>query len=519
MAFGLPFALDIYQKTIVIFPVIFFILLGCSSSWLVIQGLLAAGVGQGGAADPQHHHTHVGVIPRIGGVGIVVGFGLTYLLCFFQMNEGDNQTLLHVAVVGGAVAAFVLGLIDDFRPLGAKFKLLAQVLIAVLAYKCGLSIASFEIPFTETTVDNQFISFALTIGWFVAIMNLINLIDGLDGLAGGVGLLLMALLVYLGIARGIMFSSILALGMVGAILGFLFHNFPPAKCYMGDSGAYMIGYVIAALSMLNAEKGAILAALIAPALALALPIVDVAFAIVRRAIKGLPLFRADQGHIHHRLLKNGLSRRSTVLVLYGISLFALVGGLLSFADRGRHLPIFLGLAFVVILFALRGQKVSTASLRVLLADSLQSRQDTRNALYLKNWLAVEAERADSVINLWADFRFVLKKMGFCRAELRIGAETRDFYVPHTAHEELELLWQETHDTAGQVPVALTLYAEKENFSESQFALAADIAAEAWCGACCKWKEINGQPMEFDSVANEASDYRRQKARNLYRPTY
>ena len=174
---------------------------------------------------------------------------------------------------------------------------------------------------------------------------------------------------------------------------------------------------------------------------------------------------------------------------------------------------------MVVLFAVRGQKISTASLRVLLADSLQSRQDTRNALYLKNWLVVEAERADSVMNLWSDFRFVLKKMGFCRAELQIGAETRDFYVPHTAHEQLDLLWQVTHDTAGQVPVALTLYADKENFSESQFALAADIAAEAWSGACSKWKALNGQSMEFDSVAKEAADYRRQKARNLYRPTY
>ncbi len=502
-----------------LFPIIFFILLGCFSSWLVIHGLLAAGVGQGGAADPQHHHTHSGVIPRIGGVGIAIGFGVTYLLCFFQLNPSDNQTILHFAVVGGAVAAFVLGLIDDFRPLGAKLKLAAQILIATAAYKCGLLIASFEIPFTTTTVDHPLISFVLTIGWFVAIMNLINLIDGLDGLAGGVGLLLMALLVYLGIARGIVFSSILALGMVGAILGFLFHNFPPAKCYMGDSGAYMIGYVIAALSLLNAEKGAILAALLAPALALALPIVDVLFAMTRRAIQGLPLFRPDRGHIHHRLIRTGLSGRSAVLVLYAISLFALVGGLLAFADRGRHFPIFLGFAFMVLLFALRGQKISTASLRVLLADSLQSRQDTRNALYLKNWLMVEAERADSVINLWSDFRFVLKKMGFCRAELQIGAETRDFYVPHTAHEQLDLLWQVTHDTAGQAPVALTLYAEKENFSESQFALAADIAAEAWSGACSKWKALNGQSMEFDSVAKEAADYRRQKARNLYRPTY
>jgi UDP-GlcNAc:undecaprenyl-phosphate GlcNAc-1-phosphate transferase len=288
---------------------------------------------------------------------------------------------------------------------------------------------------------------------------------------------------------------------------------------MGDSGAYMIGYVIAALSLLNSEKGAVLAALIAPALALALPIVDVTFALLRRGIKGLPLFRPDRGHIHHRLIGSGLSRRNTVLVLYAISLFALMGGLLVFAERGRYLPIFIGFAFVVILFALRGQNISTASIRVLLNDSLQSRQDTRNALYLKNWLVVEAERADSAKHLWSDFRFVLKKMGFCRAELQLGEETRNFYVPHTPHDQLDLLWMETHSTQGEVTVVLTVYGEKDNFSESQFTLAADIAAEALTHARSKWKELNGSPMDFASVAKESTDYKRQKARNLYRPTY
>ncbi|CAA6680052.1 MULTISPECIES: MraY family glycosyltransferase [unclassified Lentimonas] len=502
-----------------LFPLLFFILLGCFASWLVIHCLLAVGFGQGGDGEVQHHHTHTGVIPRIGGVGLMAGFGLTYLLCFYQLNPDDNKTILHFAVAGGAFGAFLLGFIDDFRPLGAKVKLLAQILIGVAAYKCGLSIDRVGIPFTDTMVNLGVFGMFLTVGWFVAIMNLINLIDGLDGLAGGVGLMLMALLVYLSIQRGIAFSSILSLGMIGAILGFLFHNFPPAKCYMGDSGAYMIGYVIAALSLLNAEKGAVLAALIAPALALALPIVDVAFALLRRAIKGLPLFRPDRGHIHHRLMRTGLSRRNTVLVLYVVSLFALVGGLLAFADRGRYLPIFLGFAFVVILFALRGQKISAASVRVLLTDSLQSRQDTRNALYLKNWLVVEAERADSATHLWSDFRFVLKKMGFCRAELKLGEETRDFYVPHTPHDDLELLWKETHRTAGEIPMELTLYAEKDNFSEHQFTLATDIAAEALGSARTKWKDINGSPMDFDSVAKEATDYRKQKARNLYRPTY
>ena len=106
-------------------------------------------------------------------------------------------------------------------------------------------------------------------------MNLINLIDGLDGLAGGVGLMLMILLVILGMEKGISSSIFLSIGMAGAIFGFLIHNFPPAKVYMGDSGAYTIGYVIAALSLMNFQKGAVVAALIGPMIALSLPIIDV----------------------------------------------------------------------------------------------------------------------------------------------------------------------------------------------------------------------------------------------------
>ena len=174
-------------------------------------------------------------------------------------------------------------------------------------------------------------------------MNLINLIDGLDGLAGGVGLLLMGLLGFLAYESGVAISFVLALGMVGSIFGFLFHNFPPAKVYMGDSGAYLIGFVIAALSLLNSEKGTVLAALIAPVMALALPIADVAFAMLRRGINGLPIFRPDRGHIHHRLRRAGLSRQKTVAVLYAISLFALLGGLLAFAYQGRFLPTLLRL--------------------------------------------------------------------------------------------------------------------------------------------------------------------------------
>lgn len=502
-----------------LFPSLFFLLLGCFAAWLAINWLLSAGVGQSGGGEPQHHHTHTGVIPRIGGAGLMAGFTLIYWSAYWILDRDGVDSVLHFGLFGGALAAFTLGFVDDFRPLGAKVKLLLQILIGVGAYQCGLSIEKITLPLTDVPLDLGHLSLALTIFWFVAMMNLINLIDGLDGLAGGIGLMLMALLAFLAFNNNAHFSAIVAIGMVGAILGFLFHNFPPAKVYMGDSGAYLIGFTIAALSLLNSQKGTVVAALVAPVLALALPIADVSFAMLRRALHGLPLFRPDRNHIHHKLIRSGLSRRNTVLVLYGISLFALVVALLAFSTRGYYLPIFLGFAFVVVLFALRGQKISARSLRGALNDSLQARQDTRNALYLRDWLIVEAERADTGKNLWSDFRFVLKKMGFCRAEVHIGEEMRSFYVPHTAHETPEILWTEVHTIGGGMPMKLVLYAEKDNLSQRQFSLISDIAAETLGKTALRWKEINGAPLTFHSIAASPNSYRTQKARSLYRPTY
>ena len=118
-----------------LFPALFFLLLGSLTSWLAILLCLRAGIGQGGASEPQHHHTHTGVVPRIGGIGILLGFSITYLLCFLYLDRLDNKSLIHYAIIAGAVASFLLGLIDDFKPLGAKVKLLAQIIIAMLAMR------------------------------------------------------------------------------------------------------------------------------------------------------------------------------------------------------------------------------------------------------------------------------------------------------------------------------------------------------------------------------------------------
>ena len=360
----------------------------------------------------QLHHTHSGVIPRIGGVGIFISYLCIFLGALYFYNSESNFTQTHLALFLGAILAFGLGLVDDIFSLNARFKLFFQIFIGLLVHHLGLGIYTFTIPFTNSTIELGLLSYLATVVWLLFMMNLINLIDGLDGLAGGIGCMLMVLIAFSEINSGLSFTFILAIGMVGSITGFLCYNFPPAKVYMGDSGAYLIGYLIAALSLINSEKGTVVAAMLAPLIALALPIADVFFAMIRRFLSGLPIFRPDKRHIHHRILRTGVSSRKALIIMYGISLFALMGAVLVFVDRGRYLGLFMGFAFVIVLLCLRGHNITASSLQLILSDSIKNRKEIRSALYLKDWFISEVYRADSGAHLWSDYHFILKKNGF-----------------------------------------------------------------------------------------------------------
>lgn len=472
-------------------------------------------------APAQLHHTHEGYIPRVGGIGIAAGVVVALFATLFVSAITGAGISIYWIISIGALMAFGLGLLDDFCPLGAKLKLLAQVGLGLGAYAFGLQIERLGIPGTGIVLSHPVLMLFISVFWFVAMMNLINLIDGLDGLAGGIALMLMCLLAYVNFATMASVGPVFCIAIAGAIVGFLVHNFPPAKVYMGDSGAYMLGFLIAALAIISSDKGTVAAALVAPILALALPIADVSFAIIRRGLAGLPIFRPDRHHIHHRLLRSGLSTRRTVIILYSITLVALIFALLNFAAQGRVVALLAGFSFVIILFVFRGQRVLFGESGTVteLREGLGFRWDARNALHLKNWLVVEAERADSGLNLWQDYKFVLKKMGFCRASLTLGMETRTFYVPNTAHDKPDSLHYQTHTIDDDSPVEITLYAEKQHLSERQFNLLADLAVETWHAAATKWKTVNGNVVSFKSTANESVTYRQQRNRALYRPTY
>ena len=496
--------------------ILIFLIAGTVCSWGPVAYLINSKWAAIFSPEDQPHHTHTDKISRAGGVGIIIGFFVSYSLFFILFDSKDNQSLMHFTLFFGALACFVLGLIDDLKPIDAKLKFILQILIAFLAHQSGFKISFIVLPFLDWSINLENVSLILTVIWFVSIMNLINLIDGLDGLAGGIGFMLMILLVVLSIEKGIGISTFLSIGMAGAILGFLIHNFPPARVYMGDSGAYTIGFVIAALSLMNFQKGAVVAALLGPMMALALPILDVTFAIVRRGLQGLPLFRPDKAHIHHQLMRKGLSHKNTVLVLYGISLIALFGGILIFSNQGRYFPIFLGFAMVIVIFAVRFYGNSAIGIKQLVFESFNTRSETQNAIKLSKWLVGEVERIRKAEHLWKDYTWVLKKLGFtkvvisCAGEERtyqyMNLESNDFYIS----DRIALNKKNSDEF-------IQFCGEKERFSKRRFDLNVDIAFELWVLATRRWKELNLSDFKFSGEALEQKNSSIENARDLYLP--
>jgi UDP-GlcNAc:undecaprenyl-phosphate GlcNAc-1-phosphate transferase len=189
---------------------------------------------------------------------------------------------------------------------------------ATIAFFLGVRIPAFNIFGWHFATDSV-VCFLITIIWIVAITNMINLIDGLDGLAAGVaGIAALAIgySAYINELHTVTFSMLI---LAGSALGFLPFNFYPAKTFMGDGGAMFLGFMLASISIIGPAKGATIMAVIAPVLVLGVPVFDVAFAMIRRVLKGRPIFTPDKGHLHHQLARIGIGQRRSVLMLYGIS--------------------------------------------------------------------------------------------------------------------------------------------------------------------------------------------------------
>lgn len=295
----------------------------------------------GVVASPGGRHVHGHVVPRLGGIAIAVAT-LAPLVTLFFVDSDVARIIspwrgLALTLIAGSSFMCLVGAWDDARGLDPRLKLLAQVGAAIFAYALGFRIEGFDIPLVGPTSVGVLSPF-LTILWIVGITNAVNLIDGLDGLAAGVVFFAATTNLIVGLLAwpyvGAVFVCLLMASLMGALLGFLWYNFNPARIFMGDSGSYFLGYTLALTSLLSPiQKASTAVSLVIPIIALGLPIFDTLLSVARRYSAHQSIFHADRGHIHHRLLDVGFTHRRAVVTLYGVTVVLAALAIVATLDR------------------------------------------------------------------------------------------------------------------------------------------------------------------------------------------
>jgi UDP-GlcNAc:undecaprenyl-phosphate GlcNAc-1-phosphate transferase len=350
-------------------------------------------------------------IPRLGGMPLMLAISVG-LLVIFAVRPSTATNWFPILV--GSLLMYGLGLWDDLHHLGAKVKLAGQIITALLVYSMGLNIEKFSYPGAAGSIDLGGWSLPVTVFWLIAVPNIVNLIDGFDGLAGGLGMCMSVTLGIVGLHNGQLPVACYAFTLAGALLGFLVFNFPPAKIYLGDGGAYLIGFTIAALSLTSSNKGSVAKVLFVTLIALGVPILDTSFAMIRRALRGYPIFHADDEHFHHRLEKFGFSKTRILFGLYGICLVLSLFGLSVIWSQGGTLPIGIGVLFLLALIALRYFHFlkSWEDVRRKLSRVMGRRRGVQYALLQAQVLDFEAERCKTAQEFWTVFEHTLRRVGF-----------------------------------------------------------------------------------------------------------
>ncbi len=284
-----------------------------------------------GAVDvpKDERRMHKKAMPKFGGPAVILGFlvAVIYLIIVMSMENTinlwgpDKYGMKLLGMLIGTIILSITCIIDDIKPIKPIAKLAGQLLAAIVTVAFGLRIG--EINFFGTAQANEIVSMIITVIWIVGVTNAINLIDGLDGLASGISVISAVSLLVIFVLNGSpLISIILVASLAGALVGFWPFNFAPAKTFIGDTGSNFLGYSLSIISILGAAKTYTIAVIVLPLIVLGLPIFDTLWAIIRRLIKGKSIkaiFKADKGHLHHRIVAKGFGQKQAVLILYGIS--------------------------------------------------------------------------------------------------------------------------------------------------------------------------------------------------------
>lgn len=263
---------------------------------------------------------HANPTPRTGGIAIFA----TLIIVSLVIHNLNRQFL---GIIAGAAIIFVGMLVDDKKGLSVKVKFAIQIIAALAVIASGIKFTSVTNPITGNSVNFGSLGIIFTIIWIVGIINAINIIDGLDGLASGVSVISLIFLSTVAMYKGHLSLSLILISISGALVAFLIYNFHPARIFLGDSGAQLLGYLLAVISIVGAYKTATLLSVAVPLLALAIPISEVFVSIIRRIANKSSPFKYDNNHFHYMLLRRGWSQRKIALFYYSVTFFLSLLGL------------------------------------------------------------------------------------------------------------------------------------------------------------------------------------------------
>jgi UDP-GlcNAc:undecaprenyl-phosphate/decaprenyl-phosphate GlcNAc-1-phosphate transferase len=365
---------------------------------------------------------HLTPVPRLGGVAVFAAFSLTCGSLILLQRGGyiaadiSASAYLHLLIACAAVVA--VGVVDDVYDIRPAGKLLVQAMAGFYLYLNGYQITGLSNPLTGESVDPGMFSAPLTLIWFVGMSNAFNLIDGLDGLAAGVGLFSTSSLFIACVINERWEIAIIAAALGGALLGFLRYNFNPASVFLGDSGALFLGFALAAIAVRGSMKSSAAIAVAAPLMALAVPILDASIAVFRRLVRGDDVFRADGDHIHHRLLRMGLTPSRVVGVMYAVAAAFGALSLLTMTARGQVMGMVIIASSVVTWVGIHqlGYAEFGEIQRTLRYGVGNQRRTMGNNVYLASLVQRFAEAADTE-QLRATLAEAVARLQFQRVEV------------------------------------------------------------------------------------------------------
>ena len=286
-----------------------------------------------GAVDvpKDERRMHKKAMPKFGGPAVILGFLVSVIYLIIVMSMENTINLFGTESYGMKLLGMFLGIvvlsitciIDDIKTIRPIAKLFGQIVAAIIAVSFGIRLGEFNFSFINNPLIEEVVSCLITVVWIVGVTNAINLIDGLDGLSSGISVIsAISLLVIFVLNGSPLVSIVLITALAGALVGFLPFNFTPAKTFIGDTGSNFLGFSLSIIAILGVAKTYTFAVIVLPLIVLGLPIFDTLWAIIRRLIKGKSIkaiFKADKGHLHHRIVARGFGQKQAVLILYGLS--------------------------------------------------------------------------------------------------------------------------------------------------------------------------------------------------------